>query len=143
MITLNIDADKSFESVVPRVVSEIVIQQEAAQCAPELEVENVKSDDLACMVYTSGTTGLPKGAMITHGGLQANAEALVEYWKFSRKDVLLHSLPFYHIHGMFISLNCTWMSRSSAIFLPRFDIKDILHYLPQSTVYMGVPTHYR
>lgn len=81
--------------------------------------------------------------MLTHGGLRANAEALVESWHFSEKDVLLHTLPFYHIHGMFISLNCTLLSRSTVIFRPKFDIHDALNWLPKSTVFMGIPTFYR
>lgn len=81
--------------------------------------------------------------MLTHGGLRSNAEALVECWHFTKDDVLLHSLPFYHIHGMFISLNCSFLSRSAVIFRPKFDIEDVLKWMPKSSVFMGVPTFYR
>ncbi|VDK61585.1 unnamed protein product [Gongylonema pulchrum] len=83
---------------------------------PDYGVECVKPDDIACICYTSGTTGVPKGAMLSHAGLIWNAEALVDMWQFTEKDVQLHMLPFYHVHGMFISLHCSLFSKSSIIF---------------------------
>uniref|UniRef100_A0A914BZN3 Uncharacterized protein n=1 Tax=Acrobeloides nanus TaxID=290746 RepID=A0A914BZN3_9BILA len=142
LITLNIESDRHFQEKLPYVVDEFNLQYEASNFTPELENECVSGDDVASMVYTSGTTGLPKGAMITHSGLASNAEALVDCWRFSQDDVLLHTLPFYHIHGMFVSLNCTFFSRSTAIFRPKFDVEDVMYWLPKSTVFMGVPTFY-
>ncbi|OZC04889.1 putative malonyl-CoA synthase [Onchocerca flexuosa] len=109
---------------------------------PDYGMECVNPDDIACICYTAGTTGLPKGAMLSHGGLTWNAEALIDMWKFSQKDVLLHMLPFDHIHGMFISLNCSLFTKSSIIFRPKFDVNDALNWLPRCTVMMGVPTYY-
>lgn len=99
-------------------------------------------DDLAVMVYTSGTTGRPKGAMVTHGNLAANACALHESWGFREGDVLLHALPVFHVHGLFVACHTTWLNGSKMILLPRFDVEDVIHRLPDATVYMGVPTNY-
>jgi len=100
------------------------------------------SDDVAILLYTSGTTGKPKGAMITHGNLASNAAALVEAWGFTPDDRLLHALPIYHAHGLFVGIGCTLASGASMLFLPKFDAREVLHALPECTVMMGVPTHY-
>jgi malonyl-CoA/methylmalonyl-CoA synthetase len=100
------------------------------------------SDDLAAIVYTSGTTGRSKGAMLTHGNLEANARTLVALWRFSAADVLLHALPVYHVHGLFIATHCALLAGARVELLPRFDIPTVLALLPQSTVFMGVPTYY-
>jgi malonyl-CoA/methylmalonyl-CoA synthetase len=98
--------------------------------------------DLAAIVYTSGTTGRSKGAMLTHRNLAANALALVDAWGFTRGDVLLHALPVYHIHGLFVALHCALLSGSRVLWLPKFDGRQVLAHLPRATVMMGVPTFY-
>ena len=99
-------------------------------------------DDLAAIVYTSGTTGRSKGAMLTHRNLGSNALALVEHWGFTRGDVLLHALPIYHIHGLFVAVHCTLLSGSRMLWLAKFDPQEIRALLPRATVMMGVPTFY-
>lgn len=99
-------------------------------------------DDLAAIVYTSGTTGRSKGAMLTHRNLASNALALVAAWGFTRGDVLLHALPVYHVHGMFVALHCALLSASRVLWLPRFDAREVVDLLPRATVMMGVPTFY-
>ena len=99
-------------------------------------------DDLAAILYTSGTTGRAKGAMLTHGNLRSNAEALVVAWRFSANDVLLHALPIFHVHGLFVATNVTLVAGASMLFLEKFDARDVLARMPQTTVLMGVPTFY-
>jgi len=99
-------------------------------------------NDLAAILYTSGTTGRAKGAMLTHENLLSNSQALVEYWQFSQDDVLLHALPIYHTHGLFVATNVVMLSGSSLIFLNTFNVEHLLQYLPQSSAMMGVPTFY-
>lgn len=99
-------------------------------------------DDLAAIVYTSGTTGRSKGASLTHRNLATNALALVEAWGFTRGDVLLHALPIYHVHGLFVALHCALLSGARMLWLQRFDAKEVIALLPGSTVMMGVPTFY-
>ncbi len=100
------------------------------------------NDDPAAMLYTSGTTGKPKGAVLSHGNLSAATRTLVEAWSFSADDVLLHILPLFHIHGLFVALYCTLASGGSTTFIDRFDATRIVDALPGATVLMGVPTHY-
>lgn len=99
-------------------------------------------DDLAAILYTSGTTGRSKGAMITHRNLASNALALVEAWSFTRGDVLLHALPVYHVHGLFVATHCALLSGSRMLWLPKFDAAEVAALLPRATVLMGVPTFY-
>jgi malonyl-CoA/methylmalonyl-CoA synthetase len=99
-------------------------------------------DDLASILYTSGTTGRSKGAMLTHRNLASNALALVDAWRFTRGDVLLHALPIYHIHGLFVAVHCTLLSGSRMLWLARFDPRDVIAHLPHATAMMGVPTFY-
>jgi len=99
-------------------------------------------DDLAAIVYSSGTTGKPKGAMLTHHNLLSNVQALVEAWGFTDQDVLLHVLPLFHVHGLFVALHCALLSRARLLILPRFDARQICALLPRATVFMGVPTYY-
>jgi malonyl-CoA/methylmalonyl-CoA synthetase len=99
-------------------------------------------DDLAAILYTSGTTGRSKGAMLTHANLASNARALARAWRFTAEDVLLHALPIFHIHGLFVALNVTLAAGASLIFLPRFDPEALIGWMPQATVMMGVPTFY-
>lgn len=100
------------------------------------------ADDLAAILYTSGTTGSAKGAMLTHRNLSSNAEALVEAWVFTPKDRLLHALPIYHTHGLFTAINTILNAGASMLYLPRFDAQEVVSLLPQVTVMMGVPTFY-
>jgi malonyl-CoA/methylmalonyl-CoA synthetase len=99
-------------------------------------------DTLAALLYTSGTTGRSKGAMLTRGNLFSNAETLVDAWKFSAFDVLLHALPIFHVHGLFVAINTVLASGSSMLFLSKFDTNQIVSLLPRATVMMGVPTFY-
>ena len=100
------------------------------------------ADEVAVILYTSGTTGRPKGAMLTHGNLLANAEALRDTWAFTDRDVLLHALPIYHAHGLFVAVNVTLLAGGAMRFLPRFDVDRVAVLLPGCTVMMGVPTFY-
>ncbi len=99
-------------------------------------------DDLASILYTSGTTGRAKGAMLTHRNLASNAQALAEIWGFTPGDRLLHALPIYHVHGLFTATNTVLMAGGSMIFLAAFDADQVIEALPQATAMMGVPTHY-
>jgi len=99
-------------------------------------------EDLAAILYTSGTTGRSKGAMLSHANLASNALALHQIWGFVPGDVLLHALPIYHVHGLFVALHCALLNASRILFLPRFDPEAVLARLPRSTVFMGVPTFY-
>ncbi len=98
--------------------------------------------DLAALLYTSGTTGRSKGAMLTQGNLLSNAQALVREWRFGAEDVLLHALPIFHTHGLFVATNITLAAGGSMIFLPRFGLDQIIAQLPRATAMMGVPTFY-
>lgn len=106
--------------------------------------EAVKRDalDLAAILYTSGTTGRSKGAMLTHRALASNSETLRDYWRFTDKDVLIHALPIFHTHGLFVATNVTLMAGGAAIFMPGFDADAIIEVMPDATALMGVPTFY-
>jgi malonyl-CoA/methylmalonyl-CoA synthetase len=99
-------------------------------------------DDLAAILYTSGTTGRSKGAMLTHGNLASNAGTLREAWRFTAADRLLHALPIFHTHGLFVATNVTLLAGGSMLFLPAFDLDEIIRLLPRATAMMGVPTFY-
>jgi len=99
-------------------------------------------DDVAVIIYTSGTTGRPKGAMISHGNIESNSKVLSKSWGWQTDDVMLHALPIYHVHGLFVGSHLPVMNGSPVIFLNRFDADEIVALLPKSTVYMGVPTNY-
>ena len=101
-----------------------------------------QSEDLAALVYTSGTTGQPKAAMLTHGNLASNALALKEAWAFEASDVLLHALPIFHVHGLMVALHTAMLSVCEVIFLEQFCEDAVIASLPAATVMMGVPTHY-
>ncbi|MGF1651593.1 MAG: AMP-binding protein [Hyphomicrobiaceae bacterium] len=113
----------------------------AAQSGPVATAECAPTD-LAALLYTSGTTGRSKGAMITHENLLSNAETLVSYWGFEGGDVLLHALPIFHVHGLFVALNTAFLSGAEIIWLPKFDVASMLALMPEATVVMGVPTFY-
>ncbi|QDO95889.1 malonyl-CoA synthase [Ferrovibrio terrae] len=100
------------------------------------------ADDLAAILYTSGTTGRSKGAMLTHHNLYSNAATLKDYWRFTRDDVLLHALPIFHTHGLFVASNVTLLAGASMIFLSKFDGDEVMKLLPRATSMMGVPTFY-
>lgn len=101
-----------------------------------------EADDLAAILYTSGTTGRSKGAMLSHGNLASNAATLCAYWQFSSDDVLIHALPIFHTHGLFVCTNVTLMAGSSVVFLTAFNSKQVTELMEQATVLMGVPTFY-
>lgn len=101
-----------------------------------------ENDDLAAILYTSGTTGRSKGAMLTHDNLASNSLSLVGYWRFTDKDVLIHALPIYHTHGLFVATNVTLFARASMIFLPKLEPDLIIKLMARATVLMGVPTFY-
>ena len=98
--------------------------------------------DTAAIIYTSGTTGRSKGAMLSHANLASNAATLCACWGWRNDDVLLHALPIFHVHGLFVALHCAFLSGTPTIFLPRFNAAAVLRELPRSTVLMGVPTFY-
>ncbi len=100
------------------------------------------SDDLAAFLYTSGTTGRSKGAMLTQENLLSNARTLTAAWHFTADDVLLHALPIFHTHGLFVGTNITLLAGGQMVFLPKFDIDALLTHMPKSTTMMGVPTFY-
>jgi malonyl-CoA/methylmalonyl-CoA synthetase len=108
---------------------------------PELP-RNPGATALAAIVYTSGTTGRSKGAMLSRANLASNAAALAEAWHFTSRDVLLHTLPLFHVHGLFVALNTVLASGSSLMLLSKFDAASALAHLPHVTVFMGVPTYY-
>ena len=99
-------------------------------------------DDLAAILYTSGTTGRSKGAMLSHDNLASNALTLVDAWRFTADDVLLHALPIFHTHGLFVATNVVLLSGASMIFLPKFDPEQIMRLMPRASTMMGVPTFY-
>ena len=99
-------------------------------------------DDIAALLYSSGTTGKPKGIMLSHGNISSNAESLVKAWGFQESDCLLHALPIYHVHGLFVALGCVFMTGSKLKWLESFDADVVLKSIPECTVMMGVPTYY-
>jgi len=116
---------------------------EAAAAAPtEFSTVLRADDDLAAILYTSGTTGRSKGAMLTHANLASNSLTLVDTWRFTDNDVLIHALPIYHTHGLFVASNVTLFARASMIFLNKFDPELIIKLMARATVMMGVPTFY-
>lgn len=118
------------------------LSEAASRVDPYTDCRTTDAGDTAAIVYTSGTTGRPKGAMITHGNLASNAATLVEAWGFAANDVLLHVLPLFHVHGLFVACHCALWSGAAMRFLLDAGTDNILRFLPQATVMMGVPTHY-
>lgn len=108
----------------------------------KFDTVETNADDIAAILYTSGTTGRPKGAMLSHKNLSVNAITLHKYWAFQKGDVLLHMLPIYHVHGLFVANHCALLNGSPIFFEPKFDVKRAIELLPKSTVFMGVPTYY-
>ena len=116
--------------------------ERAAHCPDQQQVAVVRPDDLAAIIYTSGTTGRSKGAMLTHGNLLSNALVLKDYWGWQPSDVLIHALPIFHVHGLFVAIHGALLSGSKMIWLGKFDPKTVLQKMPEATVFMGVPTLY-
>ncbi|MER8566731.1 malonyl-CoA synthase [Mesorhizobium sp. M0924] len=114
----------------------------AAQQPTDFDAVARGPDDLAAILYTSGTTGRSKGAMLSHENLASNARVLVEQWRFTGDDVLIHALPIFHTHGLFVATNVTLMAGASMLFERKFDAGRIVSLLPRATVMMGVPTFY-
>jgi malonyl-CoA/methylmalonyl-CoA synthetase len=116
---------------------------QAMSDAPGTFTDVVSHDeDLAAILYTSGTTGRSKGAMLTHRNLRSNAQTLHDYWGWQREDVLLHMLPIFHIHGLFVACHGALYAGAQMVWLPKLDVDQALTYLPTCTVMMGVPTYY-
>lgn len=113
----------------------------AGQPADFPDVERAK-DDLAAILYTSGTTGRSKGAMLSHWNLASNALTLKDFWRFTADDVLLHALPIFHTHGLFVATNTILMANASMLFLPKLDADEMMRLMPRATCMMGVPTFY-
>ena len=114
----------------------------AAGQAAGFEAAAREAEDLACILYTSGTTGRSKGAMLTHGNLLSNAQTLKDYWRFTDRDRLIHALPIFHAHGLYVALNVTLVAGGSLIFMPGFKAEAVLEAMPKATALMGVPTFY-
>jgi len=129
VLTLNADGSGSLSELVACNDSHF----ETAVCAP---------DDMASLLYSSGTTGVPKGIMLTHENLLSNGRTLVEFWGFSDRDVLLHALPIFHVHGLFVAVSCVLLAGGSMRWLSGFQIDQVLAELRRSTTMMGVPTYY-
>lgn len=115
---------------------------EAEGRAERFDTVSRSGEDLAALLYTSGTTGRSKGAMLTHDNLLSNARALTEAWRFTADDVLLHALPIFHTHGLFVAGNVMLLAGGSMIFLPSFRTDEVIGWLPKATSMMGVPTFY-
>ncbi len=126
----------------------LIVTDAAAEMAaasgldPDPRIHEARSGDTASLIYTSGTTGRSKGAMLTHGNLAANGLALTEAWGFTGDDVLLHALPVFHVHGLFVALHCSLLSGSAMVWLGKYEDDPIIEGLARSTVMMGVPTFY-
>ncbi|HSD11495.1 MAG TPA: malonyl-CoA synthase [Candidatus Binatia bacterium] len=116
--------------------------RESARYGADFPSPDLAGNDLAAILYTSGTTGRSKGAMLSHGNLASNALTLRAFWDFQREDVLLHALPIFHAHGLFVAIHTTLVAGARMLFLPRFDVDTVIRLLPRATVLMGVPTFY-
>lgn len=126
--TLNKDGHGSFNSDLPS--------------ESDFETPVMEDNETAVILYTSGTTGRPKGAMLSHGNLISNAVTLLEAWQWQSSDVMLHALPVFHVHGLFVGLHLPLLAGCPIILLPHYDPQQVLELMPAATVYMGVPTHY-
>ncbi|WP_299197060.1 malonyl-CoA synthase [uncultured Tateyamaria sp.] len=127
--TLNADGSGSFAD-------------NAAPYLKSFQTVSRTGSDLAALLYTSGTTGRSKGAMLTQSNLLSNAQVLQKEWRFTSQDVLLHALPIFHTHGLFVATNITLLCGGQMIFLPKFDLDQLITQLPNATTMMGVPTFY-
>ena len=127
--TLNADGSGSFST-------------QAADHPTTFQTTTRTEDDLAAFLYTSGTTGRSKGAMLSQKNLLSNAQVLEQEWRFTGDDVLLHALPIFHTHGLFVATNIALLTGGQMIFLPKFDLEEVITNLPRATSMMGVPTFY-
>jgi malonyl-CoA/methylmalonyl-CoA synthetase len=118
------------------------LRDRATAASENLSDRSRGPEDLAAILYTSGTTGRSKGAMLTHENLASNALSLVEAWRFTNQDVLIHALPIYHTHGLFVATNTMLLCGGRMFFLPKFDPDEIMRVMPRATAFMGVPTFY-
>lgn len=118
------------------------LMEQVESLQPRNNIVDLQKDDLAAILYTSGTTGRSKGAMLSHGNLSSNAQALHRIWGWVHGDVLIHALPLFHVHGLFVALHTAMLNASRIWFLPRFKAEEIIDLLPFATVMMGVPTFY-
>ena len=118
------------------------LAEAAAACEEREGSAACGPDELAALLYTSGTTGRPKGAMLSHRNLASNAETLQRAWEFGARDRLLHALPLFHTHGLFVACHCVLQGGASMLMLPKFDAGEVLRLLPRASVFMGVPTFY-
>ncbi|NQW94874.1 MAG: malonyl-CoA synthase [Polaromonas sp.] len=116
--------------------------ERAAHCSDQHTIAVKASDDLAAILYTSGTTGRSKGAMLSHGNMNSNALVLKDYWGWKKGDVLIHALPIFHVHGLFVALHGALINGSKMIWCAKFDPKFVVRKMPDATVFMGVPTLY-
>ena len=116
--------------------------ESANATSPYYEIEAVDSNLPAAILYTSGTTGLSKGAILTHSNLISNGLTLHRIWGFKPGDVLLHALPVFHVHGLFVAIHCAMLNASKMLFLQKFEVNTVVKHLPKATVMMGVPTFY-
>jgi len=114
----------------------------ASLASSEFDTVAREKDDLAALLYSSGTTGVPKGIMLTHNNLLSNTQALVDSWGFTASDRLLHALPIFHVHGLFVAIGCVLLSGASMRWLSGFNAMQVIKHLPECTVMMGVPTYY-
>jgi malonyl-CoA/methylmalonyl-CoA synthetase len=151
LIVCHPDEESRIERIARKVGARVVtlvpglegsLGRRARALRPLQEIAEVKADTVAAILYTSGTTGKPKGACITHGNLAHSAHTLASIWKLGPSDRLLHALPVYHAHGLLTAVNTLLVAGGSIIFLPRFEPKAVIKALPQATVMMGVPTQY-
>ena len=118
------------------------LMERVAKAEEDPHIAELEANDLASILYTSGTTGRSKGAMLSHGNLAANSQALAQTWRFSADDHLLHALPIFHTHGLFVACNIILTVGASMTFLPRLDAEQLLDLMPRATALMGVPTFY-
>ncbi len=118
------------------------LMERAEKAEPTQEIATLRGDDLAAILYTSGTTGRSKGAMLSHANLASNSRALMEAWHYTADDHLLHALPIFHTHGLFVACNVTLTAGASMTFMPKLDVDKLLDLMPKATVLMGVPTFY-
>jgi malonyl-CoA/methylmalonyl-CoA synthetase len=118
------------------------LTERARDASSDFGIVRRSRDDLAALLYSSGTTGVPKGIMLSHFNLTSNTRTLVSSWGFTEQDRLLHALPIFHVHGLFVAIGCVLASGASMRWLNRYDVTDVIRFLPECTVMMGVPTYY-
>ena len=123
------------------VIGVTALAERATAASDQFQTVTSAAADLAALLYSSGTTGVPKGIMLTHGNLASNARTLVESWGFTRDDVLLHALPIFHVHGLFVGISCVLMSGAAMVWQNGFSAAAVTAAPPRCSVMMGVPTY--